>query len=362
MDVCVGVFGRLTNSHGRLVMFKKYMSATAKILCLGILAAPLGCIGSTRNAIPAYRLPQQFEAPSHQSLQAINFALLSKDQNVEYRLGAGDVIGVLVQGIVPPGVNTIPPVIQGSATLNREYYPPTGVLQGPAIGLPSNVNADGRLALPLVNPVLVQGMTLQEATEAVSRAYIDEQLVKEGRDRVTLTLLKTRVNRIVVLREDASVETAAVIGRNQSVINKRGSGFAVDLPFNESDVLHALISSGGLPGIDAYNEVWVLRQSTMGAETLQQAKFLADAGETPENIVANLVPDEQVKQQIVRIPLKICPVNHFRSLRTISPWKTETLSTSTRAALNTSTPAVCFPELKYRYLVMKTWMFSKPLH
>lgn len=289
-------------------MFQKYMKASLKLLCLSFVAAPVGCsICSTRGAIPAYRLPQQFEAPSHQSLQAINFALLEKDQNVEYRLGPGDIVGVLVQGIVPPGATTVPSVIQSQPTLNGVYYPPTGVLNGPAIGLPANVTAEGRLPLPLVEPVKVAGLTLVEATEAVSRAYISEQLLKEGRDRVSLTILKPRVNRIVVLREDSSNETANAIPRNTSVVSRRGTGFAVDLPDSESDVLHSLIATGGLPGIDAYNEVWILRQSTMPPQAVQQAKFLADAGETPENIVAQLASGESAQQQIVRIPLKVCP-------------------------------------------------------
>src|SRR5439155_14489177 len=40
---------------------------------------------------------------------------------------------------------------------------------------------------------------------------------------------------------------------------KRGAGFAVDLPAYENDVLHALAQTGGLPGLDAANEVVIQR-------------------------------------------------------------------------------------------------------
>jgi hypothetical protein len=34
----------------------------------------------------------------------------------------------------------------------------------------------------------------------------------------------------------------------------------IDLPTRQNDVLHALIASGGMPGIDAHSEVWVTRR------------------------------------------------------------------------------------------------------
>ena len=40
---------------------------------------------------------------------------------------------------------------------------------------------------------------------------------------------------------------------------KRGMGYAVDLPAYENDVLHALAQTGGLPGLDAANEVVIQR-------------------------------------------------------------------------------------------------------
>ena len=45
---------------------------------------------------------------------------------------------------------------------------------------------------------------------------------------------------------------------------RRGSGFAVDLPAYENDVLNALALTGGLPGSDAVNEIVIYRGSFRG--------------------------------------------------------------------------------------------------
>src|SRR5262249_60035794 len=43
--------------------------------------------------------------------------------------------------------------------------------------------------------------------------------------------------------------------------NRRGTGAVVDLPAYENDVLNALTRTGGLPGLDAMNEVVIQRGS-----------------------------------------------------------------------------------------------------
>lgn len=268
-----------------------------------IMVANVGCVSCTRHAIPAYRLPTQFEAPSRCNLSPINFAVLGKESSADHTLGTGDVLALIVQGIIPPSAEELPPIIQGQSTLIREYYPPNGSLLGPAVGLPVAVDMEGKLVLPLVKPVHVEGQTLLQAAESIRKAYVEEKLVIEGKDRVNLTLVKSRVNRVLVLREDASLEAAQLMPRSSSVLHKRGSGMAVDLPVSESDVLHALIASGGLPGLDANNEVWILRKTMNAAETLNQIHARSEAGDAPAEIMAGV----SAHLQAIRIPLKLCP-------------------------------------------------------
>lgn len=262
-----------------------------------------GCVSFTHHAIPAYRLPQQFEAPSRCNLSPINFAMLGQNQPPEYILGSGDIIGVAIQGIVPPKAEEVAPIIQGQMAINREYYPSNGSIHAPAIGLPLTVDSRGDLALPLIRPVPVGGLTLHVAAELIRKAYIDKQLVKEGNDRVNLTIIKARVHRVLVLREDASLESANFIAKTQTVLHKRGSGTVVDLPVYESDVLHALIASGGLPGVDAYNEIWVLRKAGLNPEVVEQLQHSSDRGQSPAEIIDNT----PTHLRAIRVPLKLCP-------------------------------------------------------
>ncbi len=272
------------------------------LVCALLLMMHVGCMSFTRHAIPAARLPQQFQAPSKDSLEPINFKALSQSPVSQYVLDAGDIVAIVIEGIIPPDPKTLPPIIQGRMTLQNQYYPPTGEISGPTIGLPLTVDADGEIEIPLVRPVRVAGKTLQQAADAIRDAYVKEELLKEGRDRVNVTLIRGRVNRVLVLREDASLENANVMGRSSSIVNKRGSGMVLDLPFYECDVLHALIASGGLPGVDAHNEIWVLRNVDMIPQAGEAASLMAERGHTPEEIVAHVAPE----QRALRIPLKLC--------------------------------------------------------
>lgn len=262
----------------------------------------VGCITFTRHAIPAHRLPDQFQAPSRSCLEPINFAMLAQTPPQDFILGPGDLLAVSVSGIIPPNTTELPPPIN-ITTLNREYYPPGGGLNAPGFGLPLQVAVDGTIIMPLLPPVEVAGKSLTEAAEEIRKAYRDKDVVKEGKDQTYVTLLRSRVNRIMVLREDAATPQANVIRKGEAILHKRGTGQVVDLPVYESDVLHALTASGGLPGVDANNEVWILRKTILQPGDAEQVKEKVDEGkESAEEIVKSL----PAHLQATRIPLKLC--------------------------------------------------------
>jgi protein involved in polysaccharide export with SLBB domain len=272
------------------------------VLCAGTLMN-VGCVTFTRHAIPAYRLPEQLQAPSRCRMEPINFSMLAQSPPTEYVIGPGDLLAIAVAGIIPPNVQELPPSIAASAMLAREYYPPGGSLNAPNFGLPLEVKADGKLTMPLIDPVQVAGLTLSQAAEAIRKVYRTSEVVKEGKDQVQLSLLRSRIVRVVVLREDASSPTATVIRKGDAILHKRGSGVVVDLPAYESDVLHALTVSGGLPGVDAYNEVWILRKSTLTSDDGESIRAKLENGqESAEEIVRSL----PCHLQAIRIPLKLC--------------------------------------------------------
>ena len=54
--------------------------------------------------------------------------------------------------------------------------------------------------------------------------------------------------------------------------DKSASGALVKLPAYQNDILHALVETGGLPGLNAKNEVKVLRASE--ADKRMRSKFM----------------------------------------------------------------------------------------
>ena len=248
-----------------------------------------GCITFTKHAIPASRLPNQFAAPSKSDLQPINFTILGGNKAREQVLDSDDVIAVTIQGVFPKDSAEAPPFISSSqVSIAREYYPPNGAVNSPGVGLPVQVQDNGFVHLPLVDPIQARGLTLLELAEKIRVAYVDKEIIKEDNDQVNVTLFRSRVNRILVLREDVASPTIGVAIKGQVIQNKRGSAEVIDLPVYESDVLHALASSGGLPGVDAYNEVWVLRKSTLEPHAVVNIKSKIEGGEEPEQVICQL--------------------------------------------------------------------------
>ncbi len=263
-----------------------------------------GCVTFTKHAIPASRLPNQFAAPERSSLVPINFSVLGGNKAKDYLLDSGDILAVTVPGVIPPDAKELPPIIQSvSQSLSQNYYPPNGTFLTPGVGIPATVQVDGRLQLPLIPAIEARGLTQLQVAEEIRKAYVNKGIVKEGNDQINVVVIRGRVNRVLVLREDLASSGPSLVTKGQALLQKRGSAQVVDLPVYESDVLHALAISGGLPGVDANNEVWVLRKSTLGEDDAQRVKNLIDSGEEPLAAVSQL----PAHLDAIRLPLKLCP-------------------------------------------------------
>ncbi|MCA9051843.1 MAG: polysaccharide biosynthesis/export family protein, partial [Planctomycetaceae bacterium] len=191
------------------------------------------------TGIPVSRVPRQIlQAERKDDYEDISPLRLRQDPPEFYALGPGDVLGVYIRGVLGDE-DKLPPV----------HYPENSNLP-PAVGYPVPVREDGTLALPIVRPVKVEGLSLIEATEAVRRAYtIDEDILPDD-EQFSLTMIRQRTVRVMVIREESG---------GAENISKRGTGHIVDLPAYENDVLHALGETGGMPGLDAKNEVLIYR-------------------------------------------------------------------------------------------------------
>jgi protein involved in polysaccharide export with SLBB domain len=260
------------------------------VCCLAglLLVSGSGCtLFGYIQGIPANRLPASLLARSKNDMQEISLSRLRQKPSDVYYLGPNDILGIYIETVLG-NPEEAPPV----------HFPEDGE-RAPSIGYPVPVGEDGTLALPLVPPIDVEGLTLTQATEMVRKAYtIDQQILPEGRDRILMTLLKRRTHRVFVVREEAGA--ASRLAGGQEII-KRGSGFVLDLPEGENDLLHALNETGGLPGLDARNEVLIIRglEGFDGREwdhLVAQIKSCREPCSCPPN-----VPDPP---NVTRIPLR----------------------------------------------------------
>src|SRR5262249_10074310 len=127
-------------------------------------------------------------------------------------------------------------------------------------GFPTPVLDDGTIVLPLVKPIEAVGLTLSELRNKIVETYTtsaqaDAILVRE-QARVTVRPVRRRTISVLVVRQDSG---AVQPQGGVLVSSKKGIGQVLDLPAYENDVLTAITRSGGTPGVDAKNEVVILR-------------------------------------------------------------------------------------------------------
>ncbi len=268
-------------------MTKSYI--ISNLTCLLILAS-CGCSGlqySPYNipAIPAHRVPSEFLGRSRETMQEISVSRLRQSPPIAYQLAPGDVLGIYIENVLG-NPEEAPPV----------HFPEAGD-QPPAIGFPSPVREDGTVALPLVKPIPVEGLTLEQATAKIRNTYtVKNKILRPGQDRVIVTLMRRRQVRVLVIREEA--------GGKENVL-KRGSGEIVDLDAYENDLLHALNETGGLPGLDAKNEVLIVRGNAASGADYDRFVAAVKSCKKP----CQCPPEIGDSPDITRIPIRFYPEN-----------------------------------------------------
>jgi len=246
---------------------RRALSLWQGLVLLG-LCLTTGCAALSNPAlqgIPARLLPEELKAKSVEGMQPIPLNLLGQPQPDTYRVGPNDVLGLWIEGVLgernqaPP---LLPPVQLDNVTLP------------PAVGFPIQVQLDGTISLPLIQPLNVQGMSLAEIEKAIYRAYLEAEIFRnkkeEGKQpvlpRIIVSLARPRTFHVLVLREDAQYPQQAVVtgtttyGSPEYIgISRKGTGWELTLPAYHNDVLTAIAKSGGLPGTDAVDAVVVER-------------------------------------------------------------------------------------------------------
>ena len=227
-------------------------------------AMNVGCTSLTQPiaGIPVRRLPPQFLAQSKNNLVPLDPSRLAQEPKRQYLLDKGDILGIYIEGVLPYTPTDKPPE---PPPVN---FPVQGSDQDPSVGFPIVVQESGTIALPSIEPIKVKGMTVEQVTELIRKAYLDAKIFSNpARLRPIVTKLKERTYNIVVVRQDIGGEGA--LQRTQQITkgayvrggDQSASGSRIKLAAYKNDILNALMASGGLPGVNAKNEIKILRAS-----------------------------------------------------------------------------------------------------
>lgn len=261
------------------------------LLMLGLLTTSGGCVSCTGTPVSSLNRPDLVTAC--EGKLTVDLGLLQTPPNAAYLVDSGDTLGIYVRdafgsGAVPGPVN--------SPILANARYP--GQIPDPQLGIPLKVNEQGQVRLPDIPPINASGLTLTEIADQIRHAYIRYDILKEGKAYVSVTLIKPRTVRVTVFREDVDTTVPTQVRKDAYLLTKRGTAQVLEMPGGENDVLHALAASGGLPGTDAYNHVWVIRAHPHLHNWVQDGFAQHPPSESAL---------EDAGVRFVRIPLEGCP-------------------------------------------------------
>lgn len=265
-----------------------------------------GCTAlfSPIDTVPASRVPPQFLAEPQADKVPIDVARLRLPKPKNYTLDAGDILGVFIEGVLGR-FDEAPPI--NVPTVDSDLPP--------AIGFPIPVREDGTISLPLVKPIPVRGLTIEQAEGLVQRAFRDgaEPILPEN-GRIIVSILRERTYRVFVVRQDNSLAGRGLqfqgITQTQSVFDRSdlsSRGYVLRLPAYQNDVLNALTQSGGLPGVNAKADIKILRGTRLQID--ERDKKLAEFYRTnkPEDFPYGVLPSIPDETNSIEIPLRLRP-------------------------------------------------------
>lgn len=313
----------------------KYLKITPRLCLLGLALCSLATSGCTQlvspiDAIPADRVPADLLVQPSRDTRPIDYARLRRTPDKDYLLDKGDVLGIFIDGVLGQ-LNEAPPIRL-----------PDGVSDlPPAIGYPVPVRDNGTLPLPLVKPIYVKGLTLEQAELAIKRAYaeagvLSEAIVPEAEElaspdqqdssvtdnqdgspaaatevRTIVTLMTKRKYRVLVIRQDNFADDAREVTQGGLSVQRKaevGLGQVLQLAEGENDVLQALSLTGGLPGFRAKNEVKIYRGANEKDYAEQDRKILDHYRRYYNNPDPCFVPPPLPElDDAIRIPLRLGP-------------------------------------------------------
>lgn len=264
--------------------------ASLPLLCSLLTGCHLSPHGSS---LTPQQLPLECQATSRSKLVPLDHRLLGGTVPKEHIVGVGDVLGIYVADIL--GKREDLPAV------SFPHYRIRNAPPEPFVGQPIKVETDGTIQLPYIPPIQVNGMTLRQVRDVIAHEYsVKTDFVQPGRSHTVVTLITPRFFRIHVFRQDTRYNVPGLQRADQFEISRRWAGTILYLEPKEATVITALLQTGGLPGIDARNEIWVMKR--VSQEEASMARMPIDH----EKIVGELpmmLPKENSK--LIRIPLHV---------------------------------------------------------
>ncbi len=237
----------------------KVLTATQilRLLLLTTAGFASGCAAFRPiDGVPARYLAPELRAQTRSNGSTIDLSLLAQKPPHQHIVDSQDVLGIYIEGVLG-GIGEAPPI-----------NTPVAADIAPSIGYPMSVRNDGTVSLPMIGTVNVRGMTIRQVEEHLRQIYTTERkILKEGADTIIVSLQRPRQVRVLVLRQETGGSGGAQFAQGLAVNlgqTKRGSGQVVNLPIYNNDVLHALAQTGGLPGLDAENTIYIIRRQHTG--------------------------------------------------------------------------------------------------
>ena len=283
-----------------------YRKAIMGLLLMAACLSFTGCTAvlSPIDTVPANRVPPQFLAEPESIKRPIDVSRLRQVKPENYILDSGDVLGVFIEEVLG-ALGEAPPV----------RFPDPGSDLPPSMGFPVPVREDGTVSLPLVDPIPVRGLTVQQAEQLIKRTYTEgEEPILNASARFITTLIRERTYRVFVVRQDggaASISPQVAVQQLRTGVNQRSDfssrGFVLNLPAYQNDVFTALSQTGGLPGINAKSEIRVLRGDRL--KFAERDRDLLDfykrndANKFPYGII----PEAPSSESTIRIPTRLRP-------------------------------------------------------
>ena len=194
---------------------------------------------------PVYSPSGKLQTPSTRSSRTASSRSRSISPSA-YRLDDGDALAIIVDGVLGEF---------GDAPIHMPTSENSDIL--PGIGYPILVRK-GAVALPLIDPVNVRGLTPTQAQKKISNAYRREKILKFD-NRVMVSLLRKRTVDVTVIHDDVDSLSAGFNSRfpgfNQTPRKKVSN---VTLPADRAHLLDAL--SAAVVDLDSEQVVRVLKE------------------------------------------------------------------------------------------------------